>query len=49
MDSVAVSLFMDYHIGAHSDRRLPSKNYNRGKNGREEERRKTENDVTGLD
>ena len=29
--------------------RLPSKNYNRGKNGREKEKRKTKNDVSGLD
>src|SRR6218665_334039 len=35
--------------GPHNERRLPSKNYNRGKNGREKEKRKTKNDVTGLD
>src|SRR6218665_1636955 len=35
--------------GPHNERRLPSKNYNRGKNGREKEKTKTENDVTGLD
>ena len=28
---------------------LPSKNYNRGKSGREKDKRKTENDVIGLD
>ena len=35
--------------GPHNERRLPSKNHNRGKNGREQEKRKTKNDVTGLD
>src|SRR6218665_432532 len=35
--------------GPHNERRLPSKNYNRGKNGRYKEKRKTKNDVTGLD
>ena len=28
---------------------LPSKNHNRGKNGRKKDKRKTENDVIGLD
>jgi len=31
------------------DSLVSSKNYNRGKNGREKEKRKTENNVTGLD
>src|SRR6218665_3510625 len=35
--------------GPHNERRLPSKNYNRGKNGREKEKSKTKNDVTGVD
>ena len=35
--------------GPHNKKRLPSKNYNRGKNGSEKEKRKTENDVTGLE
>jgi len=35
--------------GSHNERRLPSKNYNRGQNGREKEMRKIKNDVTGLD
>ena len=35
--------------GPHNERRLHSKNYNRGKNGREKEKRKAENGVTGLD
>ena len=30
--------------GPHNERRLPSKNYNRGEDGREKEKRKTEND-----
>src|SRR6218665_925684 len=33
----------------HTERRLHSKNHNRGKNGREKEKVKTKNDVTGLD
>ena len=36
-------------VGPRNQRRLPSKNCNRGKNGREKEKRKTQNDVTGLD
>ena len=39
----------DKLAGPHGERRLPSKNYNRGKNAKEKEKRKTENDVTGLD
>jgi len=35
--------------GPHNEKKLPSKNYNRGKNGREKEKRKTKNDVTELD
>ena len=35
--------------GPHNEIRLPSKNYSQEKNGSEEEKRKTENDVTGLD
>ena len=35
--------------GPHNERRLHYKNYNRGKNGREKEKTKTKNDVTGLD
>jgi len=35
--------------GPHKERKFPSKNYNRGKNGRETEKRKTKNDVTRLD
>ena len=35
--------------GPHNERRLPSKNYNLGKNGREKEERKTKKDVTRLD
>ena len=35
--------------GPHNERRLPSKNYSRWKNRMEKEKRKTENDVTGLD
>jgi len=31
---------------SHNKRRLPSKDYNRRKNGREKEKRKTENDGT---
>ena len=34
-------------VGPHNEKRLPSKDYNQGKNGREKE--KTENDVTELD
>jgi len=36
-------------VGPHNERKLPAKNYNRGKNGREKEKKKTENDVIGLD
>src|SRR6218665_2164844 len=35
--------------GPHNERRLPSKNYNRGKNEGKKKRRKTKNDVIGLD
>ena len=33
----------------HNERRLPPKNYNRRKNGRKQEKRKTGNDVTEKD
>ena len=36
-------------FGPHNERRLLSKNYKRGKNGRYTDERKTKNDVTGLD
>ena len=35
-------------VGPRNERRLPSKNYNRGKNGREQEKRKTTENY-GLD
>ena len=35
--------------GPHNESTLHSKNYNRGNNVREKEKRKTENDATGLD
>lgn len=38
-----------YYYGPHNQRRLPSKKYNRGENGREKEKSKIENDVIGLD
>jgi len=36
-------------VGQHNDRGLPSRNYNRGKNGSEKDKRKTKSDVIGLD
>jgi len=39
-----IGLMMYSSTAIHNERRLPSKNYNRGKNGREKEKRKTEND-----
>jgi len=36
-------------VDENNERGLPTKNYNRGKNGREKEKRKAENGVTGLD
>ena len=48
MDSTTIKKRRNW-LGHINERRLSSKNYNRGKNGRENEKRKTENDVTGLD
>ena len=46
---ISLQRMMDRLAGPHNERRLPSKNYNRGKNGMEKEKRKTKNDVTRLD
>ena len=35
-------------VGPHNESTLPPKNYTWGKNGGEEDKGKTENDVTGL-